>query len=195
MLFVQALLTALLSGVFSGAIIFAFNERKERRDKLLDKAEAAVEAYLEWGRAVSEFPYQHFKLFESADGRRDVAVDLNAEWDRILALQHKAMMLVSVYLNGKVAVITEVSQTFRPFIDMREEMMMLALNGGYITPPMGDMITRSSARIRAITNKGAQTLLVDLRKLAHAPYLVRLPMPWKRKPGSAVTPPPTGPAD
>ena len=63
MMIVQALVTALLAGLFSGVVLFALNERRDRAKLMLEKTEAAIEAYAKWTETLGRWPMTHYDMF------------------------------------------------------------------------------------------------------------------------------------
>lgn len=99
MVIVQALVTALLSGLFSGAIIFALNERRDRTNLILTKVEVMLEHYFVWTELLSRLPVSHFDMFRG--DRAEARETLNKLRDEAQAAFLKARLLQSVYLPAE----------------------------------------------------------------------------------------------
>jgi hypothetical protein len=100
MILVQALVTALLSGLFSGAIMFALNERRDRRAQTLEKVEQLIEAYTEWTGHVGRWLMNHYDMF-SQDDRESARKELDRIWLEAQTSYNKARLLQKIYLPAK----------------------------------------------------------------------------------------------
>ena len=169
----QALVTALLSGLFSGAIIFALNERREREKLLLEKAELAVEAYGDWVDTITHWPVMHFEFFgaDRSSGRNAA----NAEWKRAHAQFRRARMLIGIYLPKHVSVLQDVHSSLENYGKQIPHWMSASLKGDPTPDGMHELIDETCMRIIAAGRDGTTKLITAVSDQANSPFLVRWP--------------------
>lgn len=173
MLIAQAVLTALLSGLFSGAVIFALNERRDRQKLLLDKAEAATEAYVEWIDEISNWPILHFRNFDAdRDAGRE---EVNEHWKLAHRKYRKARLLIGAYLPSHLKVVDSVHVEVQAFARNLPRWANASVNGEPMPPDMAKAINESCERIVQQGTEGFSTLIAAVGSQANSPHLVRIP--------------------
>lgn len=156
--------------------MFGLGERKERRAALLAKAEDATSAFATWVNTLQSWPRAHYDLFLAGQRQR---ADANIEeiWERANAEAIRAKMLIHVYLPLHTGVLSAVSQALRPFIDKGRDAKLEALKGAAAPAWLAQEIGAAQIRILDAGTAGLNELYGATRNLAHAPFLVRLPVP------------------
>ncbi len=178
---VQALITALLSGLFSGAIIFALNERRERSKLYLDKAEAAIEAYADWVDELSHWPMVSIEMFiEDREVGRTKSYEL---WRSCRRKYRKAQALIGIYLPDQMQHVLSVSIVAQQFIASNKEAVNESVAGRAMPPGMSDAISVAMKDFVDAGAAGLNDMLAEARRTAKGPFLVRAPrLPiWKRR--------------
>lgn len=171
---VQALVTAILSGLFSGAVIFALNERRDRDSMLLRKTEEAIEAFIEWSTCLEVYPSAHMSLFIS--GNFKACNDrLDMLWEKSYAASNKARMLIAIYLPDQLHVMTEFAQSYQDFMVQSGTAKSLAVAGKPAPADFLQLVNEAGEAIVKAGSRGAAQLAAAGRARAHGPYLVRWP--------------------
>jgi hypothetical protein len=174
MLIIQAVATALLSGLFSGAILFALNERRDRRAIHLLKIESTIEAYLAWQQAIERWPVAHFRLFKT--GLLEVAqADLGMLYKESSIYLNKTKVLIGIYLPEKRHLIGELLKSYADFIEVSRAIQTAAIEGKTFPFDQTEKINETGRKIIKAGSDGLDELLDAARSHAQAPYLVRLP--------------------
>lgn len=178
MLVLQAVLTALLSGLFSGAIIFALNERRDRSALMLRKTEEAIEAYQEWVEAISAWPLSHFGMFmgDREEGRAKTKTIFN----EARRSQQRAQLLLAIYLPEKRNAMERVAASYYPFIKSSGRIIQASISGEEIPEADKVAITPTGSAILEAGRNGLEELYEAARAHSTGPYLVRLPWPVRR---------------
>lgn len=171
----QALLTALLSGVFSGGILFGLTERKERRQELLQKAEAALEAYMRWSEALSRYPNMHYDLFGEPDKRGEARAKLEEAWTSIEDLGITARLLILVYLPNQYCAYTDVINSFRGFFHISADIKKASILKQPLSAEGDEQIRAINVAVAHSRFSGTDLLVEQVRRTAQAPHIVRWP--------------------
>lgn len=169
----QALVTALLSGLFSGAILFALNERRDRQKLLLEKAELAVEAYSDWADTLSNWPILQFDMFKDdrAEGRRKA----DEHWKEARKQFIRARLLIGIYLPEQRGRLAELVAATNDFITFRRDLALDSINGKPLPPGASETITNTSTNIVRVGQDCVEKLLAAAQSRAHSPHLIRAP--------------------
>ena len=180
MIIVQALVTALLSGLFSGAIVFALNERRDRQRLLLEKAELAVVAYSEWVEGIPNWIFAHHRIFgvDREAGRREALLG----YTELTNKYHKASMLVAIYLPNEMDALIKTTASYHPFMETRSIAIDASSRGE--APPEGfsEQISSIAGAVITASYEGIRDLTLAAREQAHAPHIVRWPkLRWRRR--------------
>ena len=171
---VQALVTALLSGLFSGAIMFALNERRDRHNLILTKIEGAIEAYVEWTETISLWPNAHFNIFIE-DDRQAARKALDSSYWEARKIELKARVLQEIYLPDQREAFDAVIASYHGFIDESRTIKVASIAGGPMPTDGNNAIGVTSVAMVQAAAEGRAMLFDAARKHAHAPHLVRLP--------------------
>ena len=174
MLLVQALVTALLSGLFSGAIMFALNERRDRANLLLSKIEEAISSYTRWVSLVSRWPQDHFDMFFDGE-RREGRERLSALWKDAEIELNRAKMLQEIYLPDEAQAFSIVVSTYQNFISLSGVLKQASIQNRPIPDGARETITELGVALVHAGHNGKARLYAAARRYAHAPFLVRLP--------------------
>lgn len=177
---VQALVTALLSGLFSGAIIFALNERREREKLLLEKAELAVEAYSEWAETFSNWPITHFSMFS---GDREAARAKSTQmWNDTRNQFRRAKVLIGIYLPEKTAVLGRMYAACEGLLDLRKDVINASIAGETMPEGAAAKLTVFGTALVKVSSESIDELIEAAQQRAHTPHLIRWPtLPRKAK--------------
>lgn len=170
---IQSIVTALLSGIFAGAIIFALNERRDRRELLLRKAEEAIAAYSEWVETISNWPNAHFDLFigDGENGRTKTT----EIWDKSRIAYLRAEMLIGIYLPERQHVLADTAESYADFVLVSGRLKLASLEK--VAPTDADIEHTKSAGVKIIKagNVGLKKLFATARQHSLSPFLVRVP--------------------
>lgn len=174
----QVLLTALLSGLFSGAIIFALNERRDRNAHQLAKIELTIEAYARWIDEVSEWPKAHYAMFlqDRVAGRQKV-VDV---WQSAQKHLLTAKVLQEIYLPDRSDSFSIVVDAYRDFIQFGADLQVNSVKGDQLSPDHAMVVSKTGVAIVNAGSVGRKLLVEAARQRAHAPFLIWLPQ-FRRK--------------
>jgi hypothetical protein len=178
MLVLQSVLTALLSGLFSGAIIFALNERRDRSALILRKTEEAIEAYQEWVEVISAWPLSHFDMF--IGNREENRAKTRAIWDKARQSQQRATLLMAIYLPEKRNVIGKVVASYYPFIQASARIGQASISNEIFPEADKLAVTPTGAAIVEAGAKGLEELYEAARAHSASPFLVSMPWPVRR---------------
>lgn len=179
MIIVQALVTALLSGLFSGAIVFALNERRDRQRLLLEKAELAVVAYSEWVEDIPNWIFTHHRMFgaDREAGRQEAL----AGYKELTTKYHKASMLVAIYLPNEMDALLKTTASYHPFMESRRLALAASDQGGAAPEGFSDHMSSIADAVIIASYEGIRDLTLAARRQAHAPHIVRWPnIDWRR---------------
>ncbi|WP_218016224.1 hypothetical protein [Sphingomonas asaccharolytica] len=164
-------MTVLLSGLVSGILLFALQERRERNALLLSKAEAAVEAYVAWADSVLAWPQAHFDIFTPyLDQRAPARDNLKRVWTEANRTGARAQMLIHIYLPEQTGAISSLILAYQAWLATSTELQNQSLRGAPPPDNLGDIIGAAGTAIIAGI-KTAQ-LYGAARSLVHSPFLV-----------------------
>lgn len=169
MIIVQAVITALLSGVFSGFVLFALNDRRDRTSRRLSKLEEASEALYEWAEGMVAYAQSGYDL---AAGRLT-----DAQWDERmqpvfdLALRNcaRAETLIGVYAPTMVHVLDYVRHPLRDALTKLSECRKAAPKPGGPDAKLLDAMTKDNIAIVRGRQRGMNELAIYCRMLANQP--------------------------
>lgn len=173
MMIVQALVTALLAGLFSGVVLFALNERRERTKLMLEKTEAAIEAYSRWTETLGRWPIAHYDMFsgDRAAGR-EAAQQI---WRESRDHYFRAQALIGIYLPERSGVIGSVASVTARFMPAHKEAASASVNNAALPEAFSDAIKAFTADFVEASGDGLSELLVTARQHASEQFIVRLP--------------------
>lgn len=139
MVLLQALLTALLSGLFSGAVLFGLNEKRDRAEGRLRKIEEAIEAHNSWYMAFQEYleSYWGFGTLGNHDAAEQARKMASAKLDAAAA---KAAMLRGIYLPEAIPAALKIMQSYRDFVDHGRDIRRASLKSVQFDPALFDSI-------------------------------------------------------
>jgi len=161
----------LLSGLVSGILLFALQERRERNALLLSKAEAAVEAYVAWADSVLAWPQAHFDLFTPYLDQRGPARDnLRRIWTEASRNGARAQMLIHIYLPEQISAIAALILAYQSWFATSSELQTQSIRGDAPPDNLGDLIGAAGSAIIAGTK--TPQLYGAARGLVHSPFLV-----------------------
>lgn len=174
MLLVQALVTALLSGLFSGAIMFALNERRDRSNVTLNKIESTVEVYALWTETLDSWLFKHYDLFLS-DQRETARYEIARLLKDVNAARLKAKMLQEIYLPDESSALDSVLLIASNFAHTSRDLQISALNGEPLEKSGSDQISATALALVDAAHNGQQQLYAAARRHSQAPFLVAMP--------------------
>ncbi len=172
----QALLTALLSGLFSGFVLFGLNERRDRSDFILKKTEEAIEAYNTLVAAAQEFVWVHWDFgtagnYSVANLKRD-----SAKRDLGLATA-KARTLISIYAPEHINLLNNVTGPMGRFARPAEAIIQASIRGELYDEERFAVLGKTAIELIDAANK-ADGLYGSARAIAHRPFILRAYRPW-----------------
>ena len=173
MIIVQALVTALLSGLFSGAIIFALNERRERQRLMLEKAELAIESYAAWTVEVPKWCLSHLEMF--GGDRQAGRAKCIASYDAMRDAFSKARTLVWIYLPERKDALQRIHEAIDPLTKTRLAILKASQDGEPLPQDHLDLITKAGKDATLAGERGLRELIDDAHAHAKSPFLVRIP--------------------
>lgn len=183
----QALMTALLSGLFSGFVLFGLNERRDRSDFLLRKIEETIEAYNAFLLTAQEFVWVYWDFapkgsYEAASIKRDT---LKKDLDKATS---KARTLMKIYTPDQMHLFNRVAKILGVFAEPSAKIIHASLNDqGYDAARYEVIPTTSMALVDV--GKATDSLYDEARAIAHRPFILRAYRPWPFAPRrSKVTP-------
>lgn len=179
----QALLTALLSGVFSTALTFGLNERRDRRQAMLAKVEDAATAYLDYYHSVATWISTHLEVMRNPEIGHTAAVKLEEMWIKLLADQKRANLLIRAYAPTHSEIIIDLTESYTPFIDHSVNIIYTKRVGERVTSEQYDQVSNASAAVAHAGRVGTEAIIGEIRAVANAPHLVRVhnPLRWAWK--------------
>lgn len=178
---VQALVTALLSGLFSGAILFALNERRDRAHLLLNKIETIVDLYSLWIDQLTKWLMDHYDIF--FEGEREKArLALQELWRSAEDTQRKARLLQEIYLPGEAVAFAGVTAAYKDFLQISGNLRLASLSNQPMPQDANEHIQKAGGAIVDAGQVGKLRLYAAARRHAHAPFLVRFPLVQISKP-------------
>jgi hypothetical protein len=179
MVIVQALVTALLAGLFSGLVVFALNERRDREKLLLEKAEQAVEAYADWADTLSNWPLAHFDMFR---GEREEGREKTSEvWELSRTQFRRARMLIGIYLPEKRHVLGDLYAACNDMITLRPELSKASIANEEMPDHAKEKLTEYGKNIVRVGQASVELLIGAAHSRAHSPFLIRKPTLWRRQ--------------
>jgi hypothetical protein len=167
----QALVTAILSGAFSGALLFGLNESRDRAEIALQKLERIYLLINEWAELQKTF-YGH--CFDIASGAMTLE-QANAENSNLRKLSDatwgEATMLIYIYHSELVELLPPVMSSTKPLIQIRHDVSQDRLAGrpadteklALISDHLGNLMTAQLPLMMAISQRG--------RNIAKRPHL------------------------
>lgn len=178
---VQALVTALLAGLFSGVILFALNERRERNKLLLEKAELAIEAYAKWTETLGRWPMTHYDMFFSdRSAGREAA---QALWQEARDHYFRAQTLIGIYIPERSGVIANVAQATVNFMPMHKQASSASIANESAPASLSEAVDTFTKEFVEASGNGMHELLIAARHHARQEFIVRWPK-LRRRAGS-----------
>lgn len=177
MVLIQALVTALLSGLFSGAILFGLNERRDRVILHLAKIELSIEAYANWVETLSDLPSAHFDLFIS-DRSEAAKADISQLKLKAREEGRKARLLLEIYLPDEVNCYYKVMSAYKDVVNLSADLQIAAINGGPLPEGAPEKISAAAIAVSNAGAKGRDRLYGAARRYSQAPFIIRKPQ-WK----------------
>lgn len=173
MILVQALVTALMAGVVSGVVLFGLNERRERQRLLMEKAEAAVDAYATWTETLQKFVVSHIGMFgaDRPSGREKIT----ALWGEATVQFARAHTLIGIYLPERLDALDRVSEANSQFMAHRAAMIEASFEAGPIPEEIKTLIGDAHRDVVAASREGRLSLIIAAGNHARGPFLVRGP--------------------
>lgn len=170
MMIVQALVTALLAGLFSGVVLFALNERRERTKLMLEKTEAAIEAYSRWTETLSRWPIAHYDMFiGDRDAGRDAAQQI---WREARDHYFRAQALIGIYLPERSGAIGTVSEVTVRFMPAHREAASASVQNANLPASFNEAINNFTADFVEASGNGLNELLATARQHAGQQFIV-----------------------
>ena len=185
----QALMTALLSGLFSGFVLFGLNERRDRSDFLLRKIEDTIEAYNDFLLATQEYIWVYWDYalkgsYDAASIKRDAA---KRSLDKA---NSKARTLMKIYTPKQMHLYNRVTKTLGEFAEPSAKIIQASLKDEGYDQARYEIIPKASFAIVA-AGKAADGMYDEARAIAHRPFVLRAYRPWPLKPTRGATMIPT----
>lgn len=173
MIIVQALVTALLAGLFSGIVLFALNERRDRTKTILEKTEAAIEAYSKWTETLSRWPMAHYDMFfaDRAAGREAA----QAIWREARDHYYRAQALIGIYLPERSGALASVSKVTVNFMQAHKEAATASAGNSPMPESLSGAITTFNTEFVEASGDGLNELLFAARQTARQQFIVRWP--------------------
>jgi hypothetical protein len=171
MLILQALFTALLSGLFSGLILFGLNEKRDRAEARLKKVEDAIEAHHAWYDAAMQYIDSHWAF--GFHDNHDEAERLRTEADRrLVAAAAKANMLRGIYMPGQQVAAITILTCLRDFAEKGRDIRQGSIEKRpYEAARFEPIRTVSLAMIQSV--RQAEEMYDVARAIANRPLLLR----------------------
>lgn len=171
MVILQALVTALLSGVFSGVILFGLNERRDRADARLKKVEEAIEAHHVWYSAALTY-VEAFWAFGLVSKRDDAERELKIADANLQVAAAKAGMLRGIYLPEASEAALIIMRALNDFILPAKDIRTAALDGKLFDNERYKPISVALLAIVGSIPKSNQMYDVA-RNIANRPHILR----------------------
>jgi len=179
----QALLTALLSGLFSGFVLFGLNERRDRSDFILRKTEEAIEAYNNLLAAAQEFVWSYWDFgtvgnFDAASAKRDLA---SRNYDLAVA---KARTLVAIYAPEHIQLVSEVINIMGRLALPAADIVQASIRRDGYDEQRFAILAKTGIELIDVGKK-TEGLYAAARAIAHRPFILRNYLPrvllWRSK--------------
>lgn len=172
----QALLTALLSGLFSGFVLFGLNERRDRSDFILRKTEEAIEAYNTLLATGQDFVWAHWDFgtegnYPAASAKRDIA---KRDFDLAIA---KARTLIKIYAPDHINLVSTVTDTMGKFAPSANEIIQASIRGELYDEKRFSILGKTALEL-VDAGKKADGIYMSARGIAHRPFVLRTYRPW-----------------
>jgi hypothetical protein len=167
----QALLTALLSGLFSGFVLFGLNERRDRSDFILRKTEEAIEAYNALLASAQEFIWIHWDYgtagnYAAASLKRDAA---KRDLDLSIA---KSRTLIAIYAPAHIQLVKNVTTVLGKFAPSAAEIIQGSIRGELYEEQRFAVIGKTALELVDAGDK-ASGIYRAARAIAHRPFILR----------------------
>ena len=171
MLIIQALFTALLSGLFSSLILFGLNERRDRSEARLKKIEEAIEAHHAWYEAAQDYLDVHWD-YGTTGNHAEAEKSRKAADVRLTATSAKAGMLRGIYLPGQQSAAVTIFKSLQGFSKASSAIRKASINKYPYQTELYDPI--SDARMSMLKSvPQAQEMYDVARGIVNRPLLLR----------------------
>lgn len=177
---VQALMTALLSGLFSGAVLFGLNERDKRFEQSIVRHEELFVAFAIWCEAIDDYMAT---VWDYAQKNRDVFKDSaknQALFKKTQEAHLKVRLLTEMFLPSLHGISAPVHAYLTKFVPIYHDIQERRHKGEDV--PIKEFTDLSKTRTRLHEHKlrGLTAIANEGNAIVTRPPLVSMPMSPKR---------------
>ena len=188
MFVLQALLTALLSGLFSGVVLFGLGERRDRMEAKLKRCEDLYIAVLEWFEKSDKYYAAAWDLAFNVDSR-EFGAKQDVVWNEMLLCNSRVNMLTSMFFPHLTYIISPLTGHQKVLITLyhKARLWQEGDNNG-LTEALKEL-TVARGPLHALYLDALHAISAEGAKIANRPYLLRA---WWQKtkvpsPTAAIT--------